>query len=163
MKEYILITDAGSGIGYVKAKQLAAKNFKLILAARHEDKLVNLQKGLKSQFKIEVEYLLFDLSESNSVQDLYTEVKEHNYLDTGLINNAGFGDYGNFNDMSLKKNEKMIAVNVTALVGLTKLFGADMVKAGNGRIMNVASFLSFLPLPYYSVYSATKSFVLAFR
>lgn len=57
----------------------------------------------------------------------------------------------------------MIAVNVTALVGLTKLFGADMVKAGNGRIMNVASFLSFLPLPYYSVYSATKSFVLAFR
>ena len=102
--------------------------------------------------------MLFDLSESNSVQDLYTEVKEHNYLDTGLINNAGFGDYGNFNDMSLKKNEKMIAVNVTALVGLTKLFGADMVKAGNGRIMNVASFLSFLPLPYYSVYSATVSY-----
>jgi hypothetical protein len=64
--------------------------------------------------------------------------------------------------MPLKKDEAMIAVNITTLVGLTKLFGADMVKAGKGRIMNVASLLSFLPFPYYSVYSATKSFVLAF-
>jgi short-subunit dehydrogenase len=79
-----------------------------------------------------------------------------------LINNAGFGDYGNFVEMPLKKDEEMIAVNITALVGLTKLYGADMVKAGKGKIMNVASLLSFLPFPYYSVYSATKSFVLAF-
>ena len=64
--------------------------------------------------------------------------------------------------MPLKKDEEMIAVNITALVGLTKLFGADMIKAGKGRIMNVASLLAFLPFPYYSVYSATKSFVLAF-
>lgn len=56
----------------------------------------------------------------------------------------------------------MIALNVTTLVGLTKLFGADMVKAKTGRIMNVASLLSFIPFPYYSIYSATKSFVLAF-
>lgn len=64
--------------------------------------------------------------------------------------------------MPLKKDEEMIAVNITALLGLTKLFAADMVKSGKGRIMNVASLLSFLPFPYYSVYSATKSFVLAF-
>lgn len=78
-----------------------------------------------------------DLSEPNSAQDLYAEVKEHNYLVTGLINNAGFGDYGNFIEMSLKKDEEMIAVNITALVGLTKLFGADMVKAGKGRILKI--------------------------
>jgi short-subunit dehydrogenase len=64
--------------------------------------------------------------------------------------------------MPLKTFEDMIAVNVTALVGLTRLFGAEMMKTGNGRIMNVASLLSFLPFPYYSVYSASKSFVLAF-
>jgi len=64
--------------------------------------------------------------------------------------------------MPLKKDEEMIAVNINALVGLTKLFGADMVKAGKGRIMNVASIVSFLPFPYYSIYSATKCFVLAF-
>ncbi len=64
--------------------------------------------------------------------------------------------------MPLKKDEEMIAVNITALVGLTKLFAADMVKQGKGRIMNVASLLSFFPFPYYYIYSATKCFVLAF-
>ncbi|MFQ3575589.1 MAG: SDR family oxidoreductase [Cytophagales bacterium] len=162
MKEYILITGASSGIGYEMAKQLAAKNFNLILVARSEDKLLQLQKDLQNQFKIDVEYFLFDLAEPNSAQDLYDNVKQKNYLVTGVINNAGFGDYGNFVEMPLKKDEEMITVNITALVGLTKLFGADMVKAGKGRIMNVASLLSFLPFPYYSVYSATKCFVLAF-
>jgi short-subunit dehydrogenase len=162
MNEYTLITGASSGIGYEMAKQLAAKNYNLILVARSEDKLMKLQSDLKSQLSIEVEYLLYDLSEPNSAQDLYDFVKEKNYLVTGLINNAGFGDYGNFVEMPLKKDEEMISVNITALVGLTKLFGADMVKAGKGRIMNVASLLSFLPFPYYSIYSATKSFVLSF-
>jgi short-subunit dehydrogenase len=162
MTEYILITGASSGIGYEMAKQLAAKNYNLILVARSEDNLLQLQKDLQYQFNIDVEYLLFDVSEPNSANDLYQLVKEKNYLVAGLINNAGFGDYGNFVEMPLKKDEEMIAVNITALVGLTKLFGADMVKAGKGRIMNVASLLSFLPFPYYSIYSATKCFVLAF-
>jgi uncharacterized protein len=162
MKNYILITGASSGIGLEMARQLAAKNYNLILVARTENKLLQLQSELKSQFNIEVDYLLYDLSEPNSAQDLYNQVKQKNYLVTGLINNAGFGDYGNFVEMPLKKDEAMIAVNITALIGLTKLFGADMVKKGKGRILNVASLLSFLPFPYYSIYSATKSFVLAF-
>lgn len=162
MKEYTLITGASSGIGLEIAKQLAAKNQNLILVARSEDKLEALQKNLRNKFKVDVIYLQYDLSEPNSAQDLFNEIKEHKYLVTGLINNAGFGDYGNFVEMPLKKDEEMIAVNVTTLVGLTKLFGADMVKAGKGRIMNVASLLSFLPFPYYSIYSATKSFVLSF-
>jgi short-subunit dehydrogenase len=162
MKEYILITGASSGIGLEMAKQLASKNYNLILVARNEKKLNQLQNDLKSQYSIEVEYLLYDLSEQNSALELYNQVKENKYLVNGLINNAGFGDYGHFIEMSLKNDEAMIAVNITALVGLTKLFGADMVKAGKGRIMNIASLLSFLPFPYYSIYSATKSFVLAF-
>ncbi len=162
MKEYILITGASSGIGLEIAKQLAAKNFNLILVARSEEKLTQLKNELIANFKVDAEYLLFDLSEPNSATDLYDLIKEKNYLVTGLINNAGFGDYGNFVEMPLVNDEKMIAVNVTALVGLTKLFAAEMVKQGNGKIMNVASLLSFLPFPYYSVYSATKSFVLAF-
>ncbi len=162
MNEYTIITGASSGIGYELAHQLAAKKHNLILVARSQDKLESLQSKLKQKFGIEVLYLLYDLSEPNAAQDLYNEVKAHKYLVTGLINNAGFGEYGDFVEMPLKKDEEMIAVNITALVGLTKLFGADMVKLGKGRIMNVASILSFLPFPYYSIYSATKSFVLAF-
>ena len=162
MKEYVLITGASSGIGYEMAKQLAKKNVNLLLVARSEDKLQQLQQELKNQSTFDVEYLLFDLSEPNSALDVYNMVKEKNYVVTGLINNAGVGDYGNFVEMPLKKDEDMIALNITALVGLTKLFGADMVKAGKGKIMNVASLLSFLPFPYYSVYAATKCFVLAF-
>jgi uncharacterized protein len=162
MKEYTLITGASTGIGYEMAKQLASQNYHLILVARSQDKLETLQHALTTQYAVDVQYLLYDLSEPNAAQDLYNHVKEHHYVVTGLINNAGFGDYGNFMEMPLKKDEEMIAVNITALVGLTKLFGADMVKAGKGSIMNVASLLSFLPFPYYSVYSATKSFVLAF-
>lgn len=162
MIEYTLITGASSGIGFEMAKQLAEKKHNLILVARNQDKLETLQTELKNQFKIDVVCFPFDLSKPNAAQDLYSEVKKHHYLVTGLINNAGLGDYGNFIEMPLKNDEEMISVNINALVGLSKLFGADMVKAGKGRIMNVASLLSFLPFPYYSVYSATKSFVLAF-
>lgn len=144
------------------AKILAYKKLNLILVARWEEKLFQLQHELQTQFKVDVECLTFDLSETNSALDLYHIIKEKNYEVTGLINNAGFGDYGHFVEMPLKKDQEMITVNITTLVGLTKLFGADMVKKGKGNIMNVASLLSFLPFPYYSVYSATKSFVLAF-
>lgn len=162
MKEFIVITGASSGIGYEMAKLLAQKKFNLILVARSTNKLLDIQQELISKTKVEVHCFPIDLSEPNAAQKLYDTIKQQNYVVTGLINNAGFGDYGNFVEMPLKNDEDMIAVNITALVGLTKLFAADMVKIGRGKIMNVASLLSFLPFPYYSVYSATKSFVLAF-
>lgn len=162
MKAYTLLTGASSGIGYEMAQLLAEKGHNLILVARSEETLEQLQIELQQQFNITVHYFPYDLSEPHAARDLYAEIRQNNLLVTGLINNAGFGDYGRFVDLPLKTDEEMIAVNVTALVGLTKLFGADMAKAGSGRIMNVASILSFLPFPYYSVYSATKSFVLAF-
>ncbi len=162
MKEYTLITGASSGIGLEMAKQLAAKKHNLLLVARNEERLKTLQQLLIKEYQIEVTYFLFDLSEQHAAIELFNEVKNRNYIVTGLINNAGFGDYGNFIEMPLKKDEEMISVNITALIGLTKLFAADMLKNGKGRIMNVASLLSFLPFPYYSIYSATKCFVLAF-
>jgi short-subunit dehydrogenase len=162
MISYTLLTGASSGIGREMAHLLAAQKQNLILVARSEGILAALSTELGNAFGIDVQYVPYDLSESGAARGLYDHVHNQGWKVTGLINNAGFGTYGEFVATNLEHDEQMIALNTTALMGLTKLFGADMVANKEGRIMNVASILSFIPFPYYSVYSATKSFVLAF-
>lgn len=162
MKEYILITGASSGIGFEMAHQLAEKAFNLILVARSADKLDQMQMELSSKFGIDVQYIEKDLSNPEAAMELFDNVKTERLVVSHLVNNAGFGGYGNFLETSLAQELNMINLNVNSLVVLTKLFAKDMARRQSGRIMNVASLLSFIPFPYYSVYSATKTFVLAF-
>jgi len=162
MKQYILITGASSGIGYEMAQQLAALKYNLILVARSEDKLTAMQQDLSSKYGIAVHYIAKDLSKTDQALQLYDDVKRANYQVSHLANNAGFGDYGSFLETSLEKELNMIDLNINSLVILTKLFAKDMVAQKSGRIMNVSSVIAYLPFPYMSVYSATKSFVLAF-
>ncbi len=162
MRKYILITGASSGIGYEMALLLAKKNFDLILVARSYDKLLQLKNDLETTYVIDVRIYEADLSIPQNAIDLYDEISSKNLNVTHLVNNAGFGGYGNFLETSLEHEMNMINLNVSSLVVLTKLFAKDMAQRKSGRIMNVASILSFLPFPYYSVYSATKTFVLAF-
>lgn len=162
MKDLILITGASSGIGYEMAKQLAAKKYDLLLVSRNLDKLKDLKVQLEKQFGIQVTVLKKDLSNVDQAVELYDEVKSMNLEVTMLVNNAGVGSYGHFSDTDLLSDIKMVNLNVTALMILSKLFMQDMLIRKQGRIMNVASLLSFLPFPYYAVYSATKAFVLAF-
>ena len=162
MKEYILITGASSGIGYEMAQQLAALKYNLILTARSEDKLATMQQELSSKYGITVQYIPKDLSKTEQASQLYDDIKRANYQVSHLVNNAGFGDYGSFLETSLEKELNMIDLNISSLVILSKLFAKDMVARKSGRIMNVSSVIAYLPFPYMSVYSATKSFVLAF-
>ena len=162
MKSYILITGASSGIGYEMAQQLAALKYNLILTARSEDKLEAMQKDLSLKHGVTVHYIAKDLGKTDQATALYHEIKSANYLVSHLVNNAGFGNYGHFVETSLEEELNMIDLNISSLVILTKLFAKDMVTRKSGRIMNVSSLLALLPFPYYSVYSATKSFVLAF-
>jgi len=162
MKQYILITGASSGIGYEMAQQLAALKYNLILTARSQDKLTTRQQELSSKYGITVQYIPKDLSETEQAAQLYDDIKGANYQVSHLVNNAGFGDYGSFLETSLEKELNMIDLNISSLVILTKLFAKDMVARKSGRIMNVSSVIAYLPFPYMSVYSATKSFVLAF-
>ncbi|MCC5944715.1 MAG: SDR family oxidoreductase [Bernardetiaceae bacterium] len=162
MKEYILITGASSGIGYEMAQQLAEAKYNLILVARSIDKLAKMQQTLSSQFGIEVQYFDKDLSKPELAIELFNDVKSKKFCVSHLVNNAGFGDYGSFLETSLEQELQMVNLNVSSLLVLTKLFAQEMAKRKSGRIMNVASLLSFIPFPYYSVYSATKTFVLAF-
>jgi hypothetical protein len=121
-----------------------------------------MQKELSSKYGITVQYIPKDLSKTEQAYQLYDDIKRANYQVSHLVNNAGFGDYGSFLETSLEKELKMIDLNISSLVILTKLFAKDMAARKSGRIMNVSSVIAYLPFPYQSVYSATKSFVLAF-
>jgi uncharacterized protein len=162
MKDRILITGATSGIGYEMARQLAAKKFDLVLVARRLQKLQNIEASLEQQHGVHIHIIAKDLSDAMQAVELYEEVKELGFEITLLVNNAGVGVYGEFINTDLQAELRMIELNVASVVTLSKLFVQDMIVRKRGRIMNVASLLAFLPFPYYSVYSATKAFVLAF-
>ncbi len=162
MKEFALVTGASSGIGYEMAKQLAIKKINLILVARQLDKLTALKIQLEQQHGVSVYVIGKDLSHVENAISLYNEVEKLGLTVTMLINNAGFGGYGEFAHTPLATELDMIGVNISSVVALTKLFLPGMKQRNYGRIMHVASLLAFLPFPYYSVYSATKAFVLSF-
>lgn len=156
-----LITGASGGIGYEMAKQLAAQNCNLILVARSEGKLKKIAQEFKSS-NIKVSVFESDLSISGSTEKLYSDVKKAKLTVDILINNAGYGLSGRFSEISKDDQIKMIQLNIASLVALTHLFIDDMVKQGSGAILNVASTAAFQPVPWMSVYAATKSFVLSF-
>lgn len=161
-KPLILITGASSGIGREMAKILAKQKYDLVLVARSAYKLSELANQLTTDHKIKVEILPTDLATPDGAYNVYEEVTRLELNVTMLVNNAGFGVYGKFTDTDLERELKMMTVNMNAVVILTKLFVQDMINHKHGKVMNVASLLSFLPFPYYSVYSATKSFILSF-
>jgi hypothetical protein len=157
-----LITGASSGIGAAFADELAKQQTNLVLVARSEDKLNQLADRLRQIAPIQVEVLVADLTQTGANQAIFDRVSQKGLTIDLLINNAGFGDYGAFSDRPLAKQLEMIQLNVLALVELTYLFLPGMKSQGSGSIINVGSIAGFQPLPYMSVYAATKAFVLSF-
>lgn len=149
----ILITGASSGIGRDMAYILAKNGHDLILAARRIDKLNELKKELKTN----VECIAVDLSVRENCFELYNEVKDKS-IDM-LINNAGFGHFGEFIKTDINKELAMIDTNITAVHILTKLFLQDFVKRNSGYILNTASAAGFMSGPLMATYYATKNYV----
>ena len=150
-----LITGASSGMGRDMAKYLLELNYNLILVSRDKEKLDKEFKKNKNKVKT----YAFDLTKEEECKKLYEEVQREN-IDI-LINNAGFGDSGNFTETSLDKEMEMIDLNVKAYHILTKLFLKDFVKRNYGRILNVASIAGFMPGPYMATYYATKNYIVS--
>ena len=146
-----LITGASSGIGRDMARILAEKGCDLVLVARDEEKLNILKDELNTNVKI----VTMDLSIADNCKKLHAENPDVDLL----INNAGFGDCGNFTKTSLDKEISMINTNITAYHILTKLYLIDMKKINKGNILNVASIAGFMPGPLMSTYYATKSYI----
>lgn len=149
-----LITGASSGIGCDMAKYLASKDIDLILVARRKDRLEKLKKELKVNVKI----ICLDLNIEENVYKLYDKCKNDN-IDI-LINNAGFGLFGDFTETNLERELEMINVNVKAPHILTKLFLQDFIKKDKGYILNVCSSAGFMAGPRLNTYYATKNYIL---
>ncbi|MBK3515832.1 SDR family NAD(P)-dependent oxidoreductase [Carboxylicivirga marina] len=159
MKATALITGASTGIGKELAKIHAARGGDLIIVARSKDKLEALKTELEGQYGVQVKVIAKDLTQLTAAQELYDEVKHAGIEIEYLINNAGFGGLGQFQEQELALQINMINLNVTTLTALTRLVLPDMVARDRGRIMNVSSTASFMPGPLQAVYFATKAFV----
>ncbi len=149
-----LVTGASSGIGRDMAEYLSNQGYELILTARRQDRLEEVQQKLKTNSRI----ICTDLSDPQACIDLYEQVKDEK-IDV-LINNAGFGLFGAFDTTDLQDELRMMDTNIKAVHILTKLFLKDMKARDCGYILNVASSAAFQPGPLLSSYYASKAYVL---
>jgi short-subunit dehydrogenase len=157
-----LITGASAGIGVTFARTLAAQGVNLILVARSEDKLQALAAELSAQHKILTSVFSTDLSQDGAAFALAETLQQRSLHVDILLNNAGFGTYGNFETIAAPRDHAQIMLNVVAVVDLTHALLPSMLERGEGIIINVSSTAAFQPVPYMAVYGASKAFVLSF-
>ena len=157
-----LITGGSVGIGAALADVFAAHDHDLILVSRNREKLEQRGRQIQETFGVQVTCLPEDLADPAGAKRLHEAVTERNLDVHYLVNNAGVGLYGKIATTDLDTELKMIQLNVTSVVDLTKRFLPSMIERRSGRILNVASIAAFLPGPWMSVYYATKAFLLSF-
>jgi uncharacterized protein len=155
----VLITGASGGIGYELAKLFARDRHNLVLVARSADKLAQVANELHG---VTVRTIALDLSAEFAPKFLFDQLQRDGIAIDILINNAGFGAFGEFAQMPEQEIQGQIDLNITALTALTRLFLPSMVQRRKGRIMNVASTAGFQPGPLMAVYYATKAYVISF-
>ena len=159
---FTLITGASSGLGEGFARQLAAQKRDLVLVARREDRLKTLADELAGRSGATVQTVAADLAAPDGPARLMAEISSRGLTIDTLINNAGFGARGAFVEIDLAEQQRMVALNCTALMALCHGVLPGMVERKRGGILNIASTASFQPGPWMAVYYATKAFVLSF-
>lgn len=148
-----LITGASSGIGRDMARHLSKMGYDLVIVARRKVLLEELKRDLQTDVKIEC----LDISIKENCLKLFEENKDIDLL----VNNAGFGDFGKFDETDLEKEISMIETNIKSLHILTKLYLTEMKARNSGRILNVASIAGFMSGPLMATYYATKNYVVS--
>lgn len=165
--ETVLITGASSGIGLELAKIYGREGYNLILAARRKERLELLKREILDNISSSLEITIIekDLGKAGASLELFRQIKDEGLKVDILINNAGTGIYGKFSEFSnedMERNRKMTALNIDAVVELTKLYLDEFLKRKEGAILNVASVAAFLPGPMMANYYAGKAYVLSF-
>ena len=157
-----LITGGSVGIGAALADVFASHGHDLILIARTREKLEARGRDIHAKYGVHVTCLPEDLTDPSGPRRVHEAVADQKLDVHYLVNNAGVGLFGKFATTDLDSELKMIQLNVTSVVDLTKRLLPSMIERGSGRILNVASTAAFVPGPWMSVYYATKAFLLSF-
>jgi uncharacterized protein len=158
----VVVTGASAGIGAELSRELARRGHGLTLVARRRDRLEELARELRGEHDVEVVVETCDLADPADRARLIEKLRGAGRRVVGLCNNAGYGSVGTFSELELEREVGEVRLNVEALVELTGAFVRDMIDAGEGAILNVASTASFQPLPGMATYAATKAFVRSF-
>ena len=158
--KWALVTGASSGFGVEFAKLLAAHQANLVLVARRTEPMNKLAGDLRKEHFVQVEVLGMDLSRSGAGAELKADLDRRGIAIEILVNNAGFGIYGDFLNHPLEKIAEMMRLNIMTLTELTHIFGRDMAGRRRGHILLVASLLGFQATPGYAAYAASKGYVL---
>lgn len=156
---YTLITGASTGIGYELSKLFAKDKHNLILVSRNKIKLQSVKNELL-KYNIDIKILGLDLASSEDIKSLFSYIEINKLNVNILVNNAGIGTFGDFNDIEWEKEEALIDINIKALTQLTKYFLPKIVECKNGGILNVASTAAFCSGPRMAAYYASKAYVL---
>ncbi|MGO8997036.1 MAG: SDR family NAD(P)-dependent oxidoreductase [Polyangiaceae bacterium] len=156
-----LVTGASGGIGADISALLAERKYDLVLVARSRDKLAEVAAKLEAAHGVRVTVLPADLGDAAAPEAIFKAVADKGLAIDVLVNNAGLGSYGPFAEIPAKTDMGLLALNVTALTHLTKLFLPGMLARKDGRIMNVGSTAGFVPGPLMAVYYASKAYVLS--
>lgn len=155
-----LITGASGGIGREFAVVFAQHGFDLVIVARNDAKLRELAADLAAKYGVKVKTIAADLSDEDSAERIHEEIRNDGITVDQLVNNAGAGKQVSTIDADPDTLKGLIHLNAVSVTLLCRLIGADMVKAGHGRILNVSSLGAFIPDPYFNVYGPTKAFEL---
>lgn len=156
-----LVTGASSGLGVDFARELAGLGCNLVLVARREDLLKQVQAELL-QRGVKVSIVTLDLGSEGAPQALYDLLRQQGLDIEVLVNNAGFGLFGRDLEIPWNRTRQMLQLNMLALTELTRLFAREMVRRGSGYIMQIASTGAYQPSPLYAAYGATKAYVLSY-
>lgn len=159
--ERVLITGASMGIGEALARRFARAGHDLVLVARSGDKLKALARELTDRHGVDVVTLAADLAAEGEVAKLARTLKRRK-LDVGiLVNNAGINHLGHFETLSQAQNDALIALNIGTATAMITAFLPDMVARGAGRVLNICSTSSFVPVPFMATYAASKAYLLS--
>ena len=160
MQSYALVTGASTGIGREIARCFAKDQIPLILVSRQLEVLEKVRHDLMGVSKQPIEVISMDLSLPQAASDLCQRTEDLGLEVEYLVNNAGFGNFGNVQDLPEGKDEELLQLNTVTLTGLTERFLPKMLEQGRGRILNVASTAAFQPIPNMAAYAASKAYVL---